>query len=506
MRILLVQPAPFEPGRIGLENVVWLSEPVALTCLASMIPEHDVRILDMRLEEDVVLNQVLLDFQPDIVGTTSMTTDCYQAKAICQITKGTLGDRCFTIVGGHHPTLCPSEFEDPVVDALCIGEGEETFQELAAHMARGGNSKNLKHVPGLRFRNAQGLYENSPPRSQIRELDTFPAPARHLIPDRYRKEYFFAVASPMGSMMTSRGCSFDCNFCSIWEFYERRTRYLSAKAICDRMEAMPEKFLFFLDDNFLTSRKRLEELCSEIERRGIKKFFGTQGRSDFIADNPELMKRLRNAGLFMVLSGYESNDDNALEALKKGNTFQKNKDAAELMRKLGMISTGIFMVRPDFSDEDFDELFKTINEMGVAVPLVTILTPLPGTQLFREKRDELLTRDARLFDILHAVLPTKLPRERFYQRYTEWHKATMPSYYKGILASICRRPGFFLRALPGILRYSKKAANYRLVAHSPESHLQDEVGVLSASGQAPSFFEESSTQSVSAKATEAVLQ
>ena len=136
LKILLVQPAPFEPGRIGLENVIWLAEPVALTSIAAMVtPEHDVRILDMRLEEDTELNRVLLEFRPDIVGTTSMTTDCYQAKAVLEMAKATLGEQVFTIVGGHHPTLSPDDFEDEAVDALCIGEGEETFMELIDHLA-----------------------------------------------------------------------------------------------------------------------------------------------------------------------------------------------------------------------------------------------------------------------------------------------------------------------------------------------------------------------------------
>jgi hypothetical protein len=87
VKILLVQPSPFEPGRLGLENVLWLSEPVALTSLAAMVPEHEVRILDMRLEPEHVLNQVLLEFRPDLVGTTAMTTDCYQSKAVLAIAR-----------------------------------------------------------------------------------------------------------------------------------------------------------------------------------------------------------------------------------------------------------------------------------------------------------------------------------------------------------------------------------------------------------------------------------
>src|SRR6185503_2662090 len=258
MRILLVQPATFEPGRLGLENSLWLSEPVALTSLAAMVPEHQVRLLDMRLEKDTELNRVLLEFRPELVATTSMTTDCYQARAVLANAKGTLGDGVFTLVGGHHPTLAPDAFEDGVVDALAIGEGEDTFKELVTHLAGGGSRQELHEINGLRFREAGGRWWMTPKRHQIRDLDTFPAPARHLIPQKYRSQYFFFIASPMASMFSSRGCSFDCNFCAIWEFYERRTRFMSASVICDRLQTMEEKFVFLLDDNFLTSRKRIE--------------------------------------------------------------------------------------------------------------------------------------------------------------------------------------------------------------------------------------------------------
>jgi hopanoid C-3 methylase len=480
MRILLVQPAPFEPGRLGLENVVWLSEPVALTALAAMVPEHEVRILDMRLEPDVLFNQVLLEMKPDLVGTTAMTTDCYQAQAILQIAKSTLGDRVFTIVGGHHPTMSPESYEDEVIDSVCLGEGEETFRALVDHLAAGKSRHELHEIAGLRFRDSRGEFVTTGKRAQTREIDQFPAPARHLIPRRYREQYFFTIANPMASMFTSRGCSFSCNFCAIWEFYERRTRFMSAKVIVDRMSAIDEKFIFLLDDNFLTNRRRLEELCTEIERRGVKKYFGTQGRADFIADNPDLMRRLRDAGLVMVLSGFESNDDDALAALRKASTFDQNLRAARVMRDLGIVSTGIFMARQDFDEKDFDLLYRTINEMEIIIPLITILTPLPGTELWRKKQSELLTKDVRFYDLLHSVLPTKLPREVFYRKLTEWNRATWPGFQRGLLAALRRRPGFFFDSIPGTMRFLQRANRYRAISESPESHLRDEIGVIPA--------------------------
>src|SRR4051812_18986252 len=182
MRILFVQPAPFEPGRLGLENACWLSEPAALTSLAAMVPDHACLILDMRLEKDGAFNRALIDFKPDLVATTSMTTDCYQAKALLECAKSTLGDeRVFTMVGGHHPTLAPADFEARCIDAICLGEGEDTFAELVRHLAGGGARTDLARIAGLRFRGPDGAWSTTAKRAQTRDLDSFPAPRRDLI-------------------------------------------------------------------------------------------------------------------------------------------------------------------------------------------------------------------------------------------------------------------------------------------------------------------------------------
>ena len=308
MRILLVQPAPFENGRLGLENALWMSEPAALTSIAAMVEQdHEVRILDMRLEEPDALPRVLYEFRPGLLGVTSMTTDAYQARAVAYCAKAILGDEVFTVIGGHHPTLAPAEHDVECIDAICVGEGEETLAELVAHLDGGGSREQLDHIDGLVFRR-QGRQETTTRRSQARELDTFPVPARHLLAD-YDGQYFYGAALGMASIQTSRGCAYDCNFCGIWQFYERKVRFLSATGIVDRMEAAPEKFIMFLDDNFLTHRPRLEELLAEIERRRLKKYWMIQGRSDFVSEHPDLIRRMRNAGLVMLLSGYETNDE-----------------------------------------------------------------------------------------------------------------------------------------------------------------------------------------------------
>lgn len=485
MRILLVMPTPFENGRLGLENVVWLSEPVALTAVGTAVAEgNEVRILDLRLEEEGALVEALRTFDPDVVGTTSMTTDAYQAKAVLRTARN-ICPRALTLVGGHHPTLTPEEFEEPFVDVVVQGEGEITFRELVTRWdaQREAQDRTFEGVRGTRYRTPDGAIRVNPKREQTVNLDELPTPDRNLI-KQYQGRYFFTALRPMASIFTSRGCSFDCNFCAIWEFYERRTRFLSAKKIVDQMEACSEPFVFVLDDNFLTNKRRATELCDELERRGVKKYWLTQGRTDFAADHPELMARLAKNGLVMVLSGFESNSDDNLAALRKKSSWEKNKKADRIMRENGIFSTGIFMVRADFTEKQFDELFDYVNSLSIMIPLFTILTPLPGTQLYKAYKDKLLTTDHRLFDLLHAVLPTRLPREEFYRNFARAYGACEGSAYRATLEFWKKRPAFAWTIRQGLFWFYARTWRYLRIQRDHRSYLRDEEGLLNGPGVA----------------------
>lgn len=483
MRILLVMPTPFENGRLGLENVIWLSEPVALTAVGTAVAdEHEVKILDLRLEDEDALHKTLLSFKPDLVGTTSMTTDAYQAKAVLRVVRSVLKN-ALTVVGGHHPTLCPDEFDEPYIDVIVQGEGELTFIELVRRWdeQRKTDDRAFPGVLGTRYRDASGARRVNGKREQTVDLDKFKTPDRNLI-KKYQGRYFFTGIRPMASIFTSRGCSFDCNFCAIWEFYERRTRFLSASRIVDQMEACSEPFIFVLDDNFLTNKRRALELCDELERRGVKKFWMTQGRTDFAADHPDVMRRLAKNGLVMVLSGFESNKDDNLAALRKKSSWRKNQQANELMAELGILSTGIFMVRPDWDKEQFEQLYEYVRSLTIGIPLFSILTPLPGTQLYRAYKDKLLTTDHRLFDLLHAVLPTKLPREEFYKEYARAYIATEQTVRNSFRVMLKNRKDFAWKIIPGMIWFYARTWRYQRIQDDYRTFLRDEAGLLNGPG------------------------
>lgn len=477
MRILLVQPAPFEDRRLGLENTVWMSEPVALTSIAAMAHDHIVEILDMRIEAPQALPETLARFKPDVVGTTAMTTDAYQAQAVLRLAKQIVPE-ALTLIGGHHCTLNPEAYYLPYVDVIVQGEGELVFRELLDRWATHRDVDTLADLQGTDVRRSDGSRGKNGKAKNAPNLDLLPAPARHLI-DRYRSRYFFLAAQPMASIFTSRGCSFDCNFCAIWEFYDRKTRFLSAEAIADRMAALDEPFVFLLDDNFMTKADRLERLATVLEERKIKKFWMTQGRSDFIANHPELIARLAKVGMMGVLSGYETNNENALEGLRKRSTLDANQKAAKILKENGVVSTGIFMVRPDFTEPDFAGLYDYIEQLGVAIPLVTILTPLPGTEMWKKYQQELLTTDFRLYDLLHAVTRTTLPREEFYKQYVGWKRvgrSSMKAWFDW--KTVMKRWDFYARCLPNMPSTIVKRVRYQRIQFDYRSYLRDEAGIV----------------------------
>lgn len=424
MKILLVQPAP-PPDYVGFRRTA-LPEPLALECIGAVAtPNHDVRLLDMRL--DARLDETLAEFLPDLVAVTCLTTEVYSARDLLQHVRQAYPG-VFTLVGGLHASLLPEDFQHPYVDAIVVGEGERTFKDLLEVLDRTGPTSPgdaLAAVAGLAWRRGENEWTFNKARPLMPSLDEVPFPARDLAA-RYAEQYFFLFDQPHGCLATSRGCPFQCNFCSVWKFYHKKCRYMSAERVVDELETVQPRTVSFLDDNFLANVPRAWKILELIRERGIRKEFGMQARTDTISKHPDLLAAWRESGLETVLIGFESASQAKLDAVSKGATVEQNERAMDILNGLGVHMWGAFIVDPQFTRDDFRELKRYREEKGVIYPQFTILTPLPGTDLYRERYHELVTHDYRLFDALHAVLPTRLPREEFYKEFAGLYRPDNP--------------------------------------------------------------------------------
>jgi radical SAM superfamily enzyme YgiQ (UPF0313 family) len=406
MRVLLVQPD--QNRTLGLQQLARV-EPLGLEMLAGALRgAHEVALFDQRLDPDG-LPGALADVRPELLGiTSSFTIDWPRTLAIARAAKAA-DPRTFVVVGGHHVSLRPLDARDSAIDAIAVGEGEATLRELVDGLAAG---EDPRRVPGLVLNGADGQATTAP-RPLLRDLDTLPMPDRTLT-RAGRARYYAALAQPLASVESARGCPYRCTFCSVWRFYEGRVRFKSAARVVEEVAATEEATILFTDDNFLASPRRAAEIARLIRERGLRKDYNLQARSDTIVRHPELLAAWREIGLTTVVIGFEKPDQAALEGVNKHNSVANNEQALAILRGLGIEPVTSFIVDPDASREDFAALRAYVRKLHLQLPLFAVLTPLPGTELFTSEEARLTTADYGRFDLVHAVVPTALPVAEFY--------------------------------------------------------------------------------------------
>lgn len=421
MSVLLIHPR--QVGDVGLQDMAFV-EPLAVERLAGAVRDADPVILDMRVADD--LAGALDSVRPSVVAITCpFTTQMAEVLRVAEAVKQALPEATI-IVGGHHPTLMPQDFAVPQVDAIGVGEGEVTFAEVVQCVEAGGD---LREVPGL-ILNRDGAQFRTAERQPLQNLDDLPLPARDLTASA-RDRYYWTTQIPHALVETSRGCPHRCTFCSVWRFYGARLRYQSPERIADEVEAVAEPYIFFTDDNFLLSVPRARRAAEIIAQRGIRKQYTFQARTDTIAKHPDLVKQWADIGLVCVFLGLEKTTTEGLEDLDKHNTIEHNEATIALLKELGIGFTGNFIVDPQWTEEDFADLRRYVTERGLFNSSFSILTPLPGTILFDEVRDQITTEDYTRFDLWHSVLPTKLPPEEFYRQFASLWRAAAESVPPG---------------------------------------------------------------------------
>lgn len=405
MRVLLIQP-PVSPIDLAVGRLV-LNEPLALEIIAGCATNCEVRILDMRLDDD--LEREVDTFQPDIVATTSYTAGVYAALATLKKVK-MYNQHILTVIGGHHATLMPQDFNKEFIDVIVIGEGEITFPELIeVYQAK----SDLNKVKGLALPQNGKLVFTSP-REIIADLDIAPFPDRHLT-KKYRHQYFRGTWQPMASLYTSRGCPYRCDFCAMWKVARGKYRMRDPECVADELAGIQEEYIDVVDDNTLHDVRRAERMYQAIKERGIRKKYKLYARSDTVVKHPEIIEKWREIGLELILIGFESFRDEELRAHKKKNTIRNNEQAIRILHTHGVEIVAYFLIDPDYTVSDFVALGDYVDRLNLTHPVFTILTPFPGTELFQKRYTELTNWNYELFDFCHSVLPTKLPIKIFHE-------------------------------------------------------------------------------------------
>lgn len=417
---------PNTGGVLGLEMITFV-EPLGLECVAGALePEgHECQIWDLRIDGIDEGLAECTSFEPNLVGLQcNFTTERFRTLALARQIKEKLPE-AFLVIGGHDASREPEWFSDPAVDAIAVGDGEVVLPPLVDALERGGD---LKQAPGFLLRTKNGSVSTGPAPGRT-HLDEIPRPARHLI-RRYAKEYYWNYHKPMALMETARGCPFKCNFCSVWKFHESSFREKSPERVVEELQDIDAPHVFFTDDIFWMNVTRAKEMARQIKAAGIKKYFKLQTRSDIICRHPEVVEMWQECGPLSIFLGLEKIDDEGLKSVNKKNKAENNNEAIRILQELGVGYTPNFIVDPDWRREDFAKLRDWISLTGAYNSGFSILTPLPGTDLWDEVKEDVTTGDWELFDIAHTVLPTSLSLEDFYREYAGLWRHSLKIRYR----------------------------------------------------------------------------
>ncbi len=402
MRLLLVHPSVLMYSEIFLRL-----EPLGMERVAGAARDagHDVRLVDLQVLRPADLDRELSSFTPDAVGVSlNYLANIPEAIDIAHRAKRAVPG-CFVFFGGHSVSFIADHVlkqAGGAVDAVLRGEGEPAIGPLLAAINDGG----LQDVPGIVTADGHG----APPKL-LPDIDR-PRPARDLM--RRRRRYFIGELDPCASIEFTRGCPWDCSFCSAWTFYGRSYRKASPEAAAEEMASIREPNVFIVDDVAFIRPEHGDAIAAELERRRVRKRYYLETRADVLLRNPDVFERWARLGLCYMFLGMEAIDARGLELFRKRVSPDQNFHALEAARKLGIDVAINLIVDPAWDHEQF----RLTREFALSVPEIvhlTVMTPYPGTEIWHTESRRLTTLDYRLFDIQHAVVPTTLPLEEFYR-------------------------------------------------------------------------------------------
>jgi methyltransferase len=408
MRVLLVWP---RNQRAVLSDQLSCCEPLPLEYLAGALrPDHDVRIHDVRLDGPLEADAQRHE-APHLVGVAvSYTTNVRVAREATREAKRLWPD-VPVVIGGHHPTVTSAWLDGFAADYVVAGEGSGPLRHLTAELESGGSVAPIDGLAPYGVRG--GLARGGTPAAGA--LNDLPRPDRSLLA-RHRDRYFHASYRPIALARLSAGCPYTCTFCSLWRMTNRRYLVKDVDRVLTELSDIPQRDVYLVDDEAFIQPGRMLELAAAIGAAGIDKRFHMYVRTDTALRRPDVIASWAEIGLESVLVGAESITPDELTGYGKGTAPGQTVDAIALFHRLGVRVRANFIAQPSWDDTDFDRLARALDELAVDLPSVSVLTPLPGTDLYDETAAGLISDEPDLFDCYHTLLPTRLPLERFYAR------------------------------------------------------------------------------------------
>lgn len=346
--------------------------------------KHEIKLVDnmtLRFQSNVILNEIK-KFNPDIVGFSIIAArDIFNTINIIKQVREKFPD-LILLAGGQGASFYDELLLDSGINFVIRGEGELTLKELLEAINEG--TYNCKTIQGISFYQEDSVYRTND-RPKIKNLDDSPIPNIDLMPPR-KSRWFPGRLS--GSIETSRGCPYDCNFCAVTSFWDRSFREKSNDRIIEEMKFLSSygrTHLYLADDSFGMNVKKHTDLFERILREGLNVKFFAQMRTDTIALHPEMVALAASAGLYGALIGFDTYEPDTFHHVAKIGSVDLNLKCTELMRKnkIMIFGTHIYALPSQKKPLDFARTFWT-GRKNSDLFRMPHFSMLPGTKVYGE--------------------------------------------------------------------------------------------------------------------------
>lgn len=459
MRVALIFP-PYT-HKIFTENLITVDEefcvapPIILAYVAAILERHGHKVIivdakALKLSKEGALIKIL-SFRPDILGFRSETYYFHEALEWIRYLKGSLGVP--VIAGGINLTLYPREvLSHQEIDYGIVGEAIESLPNFLRALENGDDYSGLA---GLAYKDKDGRVVINPPQNRVYDFDSYPYPARHLLPN----ERYYSIISQRKNftlMLTSTGCPYWCLFCAIPISYRTRT----PKNVVDEIEICYKDFgvreIDFFDAILFMPRQRVLEIFRLMQRRKLDIEWSARSRVDVV--DSQILKEAARAGCRQIYYGIESVDQHILDGVNKKTNPRAVREAISLSKKYGIRTMGFFMVgNPGETKESVLRTMRFAKDLDLDFIQVCRTIPKPGTELDR-LMTKLTKRDYWRMHIAGEEIKNRLP--------TPW--TTLNEYEKEALTKKFYIKFYFrpriiiirilqLRSWQELLRYIKAA-------------------------------------------------
>ncbi len=389
MDLLLIQPAP--PSDYGNDALRFISNfarrnylgipPLSLGIIAALTPpDWNVTILQEPAD------QITFDEKADLVGITAVT---HIVKRGYEIADKFRKRGIKVIMGGIHPTVMYEEALQHC-DAVCIGEAESIWKNVLEDLQKGHLKKIYK---------AEYYFDFNHYVSPRRDLMSTSGP------------FFYSAET----VEASRGCPYDCDFCSVALAHGKKIRYRQPSSIISEIEKIRKKRIFFVDNNIIANKQKAQEMF--LAMAPLKKNWTAQATIS-IADDIELVKAAADAGCYGLLIGIENVTDEGLQKYQKSKkSFEALRKSVKIIKDHGIAVLAHMIFGNDFeTKESLKITLERLNHLDVASASLGILVPYPGTRIAEnlEKQNRILTKDWNMYDVHHLVFsPARFSPEEF---------------------------------------------------------------------------------------------